>query len=251
MEASPVDRGQARAELRDHRHLHRELNALARGSYDETERQLDRAEALLSGSPGAWQRVRLGDVCEILSGPSGAMIPRLKSDGGTPVIKPRNIVNNQISPDGVDRVDAAAAERLAEYRVRVGDVVCVRSGVLARQALVTEETANWIFGTQCIILRPNQTIDARYLTYYLSHPHPVRWLLGHASGSTVQSLTTRTLSDLPILLPAMERQQEIGHILRTLDEQRSVHDRIQRGASELRDILTSLLPPALPATGSQ
>lgn len=71
------------------------------------------------------------------------------------------------------------------YRLRVGDLVWVRTGDLGKQALVGPENNGWITGTSCFRLRPQPTLDPRYLLLYLGHPAVRDWIARGASTATV------------------------------------------------------------------
>jgi restriction endonuclease S subunit len=143
--------------------------------------------------------------------------------------------------DGVAMVEPALVEKLSRYRLAAGDIVCARTGELARHALVNTEHEGWLFGTGCLRLRPHATISPQYLAYYLGHPAVREWIKRNATGSAIPSLSTRILSALPVVLPPATTQSAIAEVLQALDAKITIHDQISRTTAALRDSLLPLL----------
>ncbi|MFZ0121072.1 MAG: restriction endonuclease subunit S [Pseudonocardiaceae bacterium] len=199
-------------------------------------------ESLIGVVPDGWAEARLGDICEILAGPSGARLtlePRTPSN--IPVITPRDLRNNRIAEDGMAAVTPGLADELSRYRLSSGDVVCSRTGDLGRQGLASERQEGWLVGTGCLRLRVRRQISAHYLTYYFGHPTVRDWITRNATGSAIPSLNTKTLGSMPVVFPPMAMQSLVTEVLGALDEKVAVHDQISRTTAKLRDALLPLL----------
>ena len=199
-------------------------------------------DSLIGVVPDSWTEVRLGRVCEILVGPSGARLhlePRTSSN--IPVVAPKDLRNNRIADDGNLAVPAGAARELARYRLAAGDVVCSRTGDLGRQALAGNRQHGWLIGSACLRLRVSGPISSPYLVYYLAHPAVRDWITRNATGSAIPSLNTKTLSSMPILLPPSAVQSVVTDVLGALDEKIDIHEQIGRTTAALRDSLLPLL----------
>lgn len=253
----PVDPLRARVGIEQLRRDLRELHQRAAGAHEHAERQLDEVGDLFGAATTGWRRLPLGDVCDVLAGFSGAVRTERGLPSGIPVVKPRNLVDNRISPEGVDYVAPDVAARMERYRLRAGDIVCVRTGQLGRQALVTEEQSGWLIGTSCLRLRPDESVDPRYLVHFLALPQISEWLLGHSTGSAIRVLTAATMRGLPLVLPDRHQQGRIGSAAGSLDDLVAVHDRIRQVSSALRDALLPLFlqdptpPGPVPEEGSK
>ncbi|MER7133564.1 restriction endonuclease subunit S [Streptosporangium saharense] len=189
---------------------------------------------LVGDIPAGWSEVLLGEVCGLVT---GANVSPEASGEDVPLVKPRNIGDGRLIEEP-DRITGEAAAALSRYRLAAGDVVCVRTGGIGRHALVASEHEGWLFGTGVIRLRPER-IDSRYLNRYLSHPLVQDWLRRNAAGSAIPSISGRALGTLPVALPPIETQREIGEILGVLDEKIAVYEQISRVTAELRDTLLS------------
>ncbi|MGW4638843.1 restriction endonuclease subunit S [Sphaerisporangium sp. NPDC004334] len=192
---------------------------------------------LIGELPDGWAEMSLADVCVLRAGPS---TPPDAQDGSVAVVKPRNLADGRITGT-VDRMSEQAVARLSAYRLTAGDVICVRTGALGRNALVTDEHEGWVFGSGIIRLRPDDRLHPSYLNHYLSHPAVRGWLARNASGTAVPSISTRSMGMLPVAIAPLETQKRIGDVLGALDEKIAVHERIRQVTAELRDTLLPLL----------
>lgn len=201
-----------------------------------------------------WEKTTLHEVCEVLSGPSGQLRELRYSSAGVPLVAPKNIHNNRITDEDMNHLDPEHITRkLEKYRIAAGDVLCVRTGSPGRPALVGPSHKGALFGTACIRLRPDTSrISGRFLTYWLGTPFARDWIARNSSSGTIPSLNSRVLQALPIRLPPLEIQHEVGKMLGALDEKIALHEEVIRSTSELRDSMTSMLGSGMfPYLGSE
>jgi type I restriction enzyme S subunit len=197
--------------------------------------------ALIGPVPDGWQEVPLADVCHIVAGPSSSMIRPV--DTGVPIniVAPKHLQYGRIAGSNAVLVTAEASVRLDRYRLVAGDLICVRTGDLGKQALAGAEHDGWIVGTACFLLRVGPTVDARYLLHYLGHPAVRDWISRQASTATVPTLTISTLGTLPVLIPPSSTQATVGDIMSALNDKVAVHREIVELTEQLRDSLLPLL----------
>lgn len=199
-------------------------------------------DSLIGTVPDSWTQVKLGDICDILAGPSGARLtlePRTSSN--IPVVVPRDLRDNKIEENGRTAVAPRLADELSRYQLSSGDVVCSRTGDLGRQALASKGQQGWLVGTGCLRLRVRGQISASYLTYYLGHSAVRDWVIRNATGSAIPSLNTKTLGSMPVVLPPVAVQSVAVEVLGALTEKIAVHDQISRTTAALRDSSLPLL----------
>ncbi len=176
--------------------------------------------------PQNWQPVNIEDVLnELQTGPFGSSLHQ--SDyrvGGTPVINPASIQNEQIVPVDKMAVDARTLQRLASFKLRSGDIVMARRGEMGRCAIVTDREAGWLCGTGSLILRPSRLIYARFLALLIGSPFGREYLGGSAVGSTMQNLNQSILLNLSFGLPPLAEQHRI---VAKVDELMALCDRLE------------------------
>lgn len=196
--------------------------------------------------PAEWRKVPLGEVCALQVGPSSATVrPDQHTSEGVPLVRARDVDNHRISSADVGRLPENLAKRLRQYHLRPGDIVCARAGAVGRVALVSEEQHGWLFGTHLVRIRIGEEslpcLTPEYLVGYLASPVAAAWINARTTGSTIRHISVRNLRDLPVPLPPVQVQRDIGEQLAALDEKIRVHTEIARTAAEIRDVLTALL----------
>ena len=88
--------------------------------------------------PEGWEAVGLSALVAIRTGPFGSALHRADYvSGGVPLINPLNIVDDLAVPDDRITVSESAANRLADYRLEVGDILIARRGDIGRSTLIT------------------------------------------------------------------------------------------------------------------
>lgn len=199
--------------------------------------------------PDGWQRAPLKDLCTSLqAGPAGRAQDRgrTQADGGVPVVVPRDLHGQRITPAEPAAVPAISWERalaLEKYLLAEGDILITRTGNVGRLALVTGDHGGWLFHPNLVRLRLPDGGSARasYLAAYLGSGAAQDWIRTRASGSVIPSVSIRTLGELPVPLPPYEEQQVIGATLAALDDKIRAHTEIARATGEYRNALADAL----------
>lgn len=175
----------------------------------------------------SWAQTTLSNLSDIQTGPFGSQLHASDYvDEGIPIIMPQDIIGNRVVTDAIARIREEDAIRLTKYRVQPGDIVYSRRGDVERHALIEEFEKDWLCGTGCLRVRPNNAlIMPRYLHYYLSSPESRSWITAHAHGSTMPNLNTTILGEVPICYPNIDEQQAICRILESIDSK--IHNNIQ------------------------
>ncbi len=172
-----------------------------------------------------WESLTLGELCrkyngKIQTGPFGSQLHQSDyKKHGTPVVMPKDIVNDQISLESIARIEEKDVERLSKHTLKKGDIVFPRRGEISKRALVREENEGFICGTGCLKISINsEHVSNLYLNYYLARKESVDWLENNAVGSTMKNISGEILSNVPIELPPLSTQQKIAAILSAYDD---------------------------------
>ena len=163
------------------------------------------------GLPSGWTAARLSDVVvELQTGPFGSSLH--KSDykmGGTPVVNPASIRNGKILPVKKMAVGTDTLERLANFKLRAGDIVMGRRGEMGRCAVVAEDKDGWLCGTGSLILRLSDSVCAEYLAMLIGSPDVRDYLQGSSVGTTMRNLNQSILLAMSVSLPPLAEQRRI------------------------------------------
>lgn len=169
----------------------------------------------------SWARVTLGEVStNIQTGPFGSQLHQSDySDGGVPVVMPKDLVDGHISEDSIARVSMNHVDRLSRHKIEVGDILYSRRGDVGRCAFATEVEQGWLCGTGCLRVTIDQSkAIPKFIFYQLQKAETIGWVEKHAVGSTMLNLNTSILGSVPIELPSMAEQQMIVHVLSAYDD---------------------------------
>ncbi|MBI4639369.1 MAG: restriction endonuclease subunit S [Candidatus Tectomicrobia bacterium] len=206
----------------------------------------DRVEHPIFGFvPNSWTTCTLGILCgqgegTIQTGPFGSQLHASDyKESGIPVVNPTHIADNRIIHKDLPRISKKDYQRLSRHILRQGDILFARRGEIGRHALVTEQENEWLCGTGCFLVRiQNPDVDNAFLSLFLYYKPCQLWLESHAAGSIMPNLNTTILNAIPIVLPTIDEQHEIAHILRTIDDKLT-------NAEKKRDALQALFKTML------
>ena len=169
----------------------------------------------------SWASVTLGEVStNIQTGPFGSQLHQSDySDGGVPVVMPKDLVDGHISEDSIARVSMSHVDRLSRHKIEVGDILYSRRGDVGRCAFATEVEQGWLCGTGCLRVTIDQSkAIPKFIFYQLQKTETIGWVEKHAVGSTMLNLNTSILESVPIELPSVAEQQMIVHVLSAYDD---------------------------------
>lgn len=161
----------------------------------------------------------LGKIADIITGPFGSMLHKSDyRDTGTPVIMPQDIGDRTLSLESIARIGNEDVARLARYATIENDIVYARRGDVEKHAYITSEQAGALCGTGCLRVRVNEQLaDPLFVSFYLNRPESKTWIRLHAVGSNMPNINTDILSELPLELPGLDTQRQVGNLLRCID----------------------------------
>ena len=163
--------------------------------------------------------VKLREISELKTGPFGTQFSANEYIlEGTPVINVKNIGYGDIITTGLDYVGIDTLERLADHKLREGDIVFGRKGSVDRHCLITKGQDGWMQGSDCIRVRfTDSFVLPDFVSYYLLTDAVKAKINNSAVGSTMASLNTDILGDIEINLPSHEEQSKIAATLSAID----------------------------------
>jgi len=206
-------------------------------------------DSLIGIIPDEWAEKSLGEVCDILAGPSATKISSdaEPSSDNVPVVTPGDLRHNRITAGYTTSVPRGTADKLSRYRLLPDDIVCARTGYLDRYGIAGDRQQGWLIGPACLRLRAHHVISARYLVQYLGHPAVRDWITRNTSSSAIPTLSIAILGSLPVVIPPLAVQTFAAEILGALDDKIIVHEEVSRATAALRDaVLIPLLTGADP-----
>ncbi|MDE1254238.1 restriction endonuclease subunit S [Vibrio aestuarianus] len=156
---------------------------------------------------------------------------------GIPCIMPANMKSNRVDLSDIAYITEGDANRLSKYIVKKDDIVYSRRGDVTLKALIREKEDGYFCGTGCLLLRPGDKFDSRFLTHYLSTPTIQNWIVRQAVGATMPNLNTGILASIPFNGPKKEEQEKIADVLSVIEDKIELNNRIN---SELEAMAKTL-----------
>jgi type I restriction enzyme S subunit len=160
------------------------------------------------------EKLLLKDICELLN---RGVSPKYSDDGNL-IINQKCIRNNIVSLNEA-RYSSLDKKISAEKFIKPLDILVnsTGTGTLGRTAQVKEVNQPMSVDTHVTIVRPNNTVDKKFIGFQLALKEPEIVSLG--KGATNQQELGRTeLGGIEILLPPLPIQRRIGSILSTYDD---------------------------------
>ena len=172
----------------------------------------------------SWTILPLGIACKkgggsVQTGPFGSQLHSSDyKDEGIPIITVEHIGDNEIIHKNLPLVGKEDYLRLSKYKIITGDLVFSRVGAIDRCGYVSENENEWLFSGRLLRVRPGSLFDSRFLSYLLNHYPSRLWILNNSVGSTMKCLNTTILSELPVPIPSITEQKEIGEKISSIDD---------------------------------
>ena len=193
----------------------------------------------------AWREVRLGDVCQLQTGPFGSQLKANEyecTSEGVAVVMPKALINGAVAFSSCDYISPDRSEALAKHFLLPGDILFSRRGDVARTALIEDNDHPSMCGTGCLRARPRTRLLGRFLAKVLQSEFCRNWLEENAVGQTMLNLNTKIIAGLPVRIPGEKEQQRIVSLMEIVDEEiRSFAVQIKNLRTEKKALMQQLL----------
>ncbi|STO97125.1 restriction endonuclease subunit S [Helicobacter canis] len=163
--------------------------------------------------PSTWAWVKLGDICEIVSGTSYGKDDL--SDEGIRILRGGNINKNTQNLDLLSN-DVIVKEKLLneEKSIQQGDIVITGTNDIsniAKCAFASENLANTQIGAFLRIIRIAKEQNAKYIFYIVASGFYEKYIQSCVSGtvSSLLNIKNEYIENFLIPLPPLKEQQEI------------------------------------------
>ena len=192
------------------------------------------------------KKYKLGDIAEIYI----SSIDK-KSKEGEQSVRLCNFVdiyhNWAITKDLVPNFMIASANdnNIKRFSLKEGYVAFTKDSEtrddIGIPAYIADDLDNTVLGYHCALVKPNADIlSGKYLNTFLHSDYIKKYFELNATGSGMRyTLSTETLSNIPILVPSLEMQEFIGNIFSDIDRKiclnRQINDNLEAMAKQLYD----------------
>lgn len=157
----------------------------------------------VKGLPNEWQRIKIGDICQVITGTTPPKTDSSNYGSFLPFFKPPDLWDCEIS---------STEEKLSEKgakKARVapaGTVLVTCIGNLGRTGYLKEQGA---FNQQINAILANEKVLGKYLFYQAQSPYFKKQLESLATGTTVSIVNKKNFQTIEIPLPPISTQYSI------------------------------------------
>jgi len=178
--------------------------------------------------PTGWQLTTLENIAKkeygLVDGPFGSNLPHLNYvPVGVPVIRGSNLSLGEVTFKGDEFVyiSEETARRLERSLCEPEDIVFTKKGTLGQTGFVpiSHRYKKFLISSNQMKLSVDRKIaDPRFVYHYVSSPASREKIVRDAETTGVPKTNLAYLRTFPILLPPLNEQKAIAHILGTLDD---------------------------------
>lgn len=181
-----------------------------------------------------WKEVRLGDVCNIIT---GFPFPGKKySKEGIRVVRGDNVTIGNLRWDTEkDKRWNEPFDKTEYYSLQANDIVIGMDGsrVGKNKARIKEEDLPLLLAQRVACVRHNELAEQDYLYYNIFSKKFIDYVNSIHTGSAIPHISQKQIEDYKILLPNLETQRRIASILSSLDWKIELNNKINADLEEM------------------
>ena len=181
-----------------------------------------------------WKEVRLGAVCEIIT---GFPFPGKKySKEGIRVVRGDNVTIGNLRWDTEkDKRWNEPFDKTEYYSLQANDIVIGMDGsrVGKNKARIKEEDLPLLLAQRVACVRHNELAEQDYLYYNIFSKKFIDYVNSIHTGSAIPHISQKQIEDYKILLPDLETQRRIASILSSLDRKIELNNKINANLEEM------------------
>lgn len=181
-----------------------------------------------------WKEVRLGDVCNIITG--FPFSGKKYSKEGIRVVRGDNVTIGNLRWDTEkDKRWNEPFDKTEYYSLQANDIVIGMDGsrVGKNKARIKGEDLPLLLAQRVACVRHNELAEQDYLYYNIFSKKFVDYVNSIHTGSAIPHISQKQIEDYKILLPNLETQRRIASILSSLDRKIELTNKINADLEEM------------------
>ena len=174
----------------------------------------------------------------------GASLNNLYVDDGVPILRIKDLKRNSISIDQVVYLPESTRPQIGNCFVKENDFLISRSGTIGVVALVPKEIDGFAFGSFMIkfSLKESAIINKKYLSFFLNSKLISTLIERNKIGAIQGNITIPTIKAIPLVLPPIEKQQEItDHITGIRQQAQQLKEKTKEALSKASQEIEKIL----------
>ena len=148
-------------------------------------------------------------------------------DGEFAIVKISDIQQGEVNLEGLSRYTIKKNVKVDNHRVRKGDLLLSIRGANRKSAVYKDDREDILLSANFVGIRCNSLMDSNFLQLYFESPVAQAYFEQYTEGSTVLTLSTKALKEMPVPDLSIEIQRQI------VDKYRSLQSQLQSKIEEL------------------
>lgn len=129
----------------------------------------------------------------------------------------------KVREDMVMHPELQADERLEKHLLRDGDILLIAKGENNRACLYQKEIGQAVASSTFFVIRlTERRLLPKFLQWYFNTYYMRELFSGLSRGTQISSLSKKTLSEIEVQVPPLNKQQEILEIQRLWEKEKSL-----------------------------
>ena len=188
-------------------------------------------------NPYGYEKVVLSELADIKIGPFGSLLHKEDYvENGHALVNPSHIVEGRVVPDNKLTISEEKYSELYPYHLKNGDVVMGRRGEMGRCAVV--DCDGYLCGTGSLLIRTKGEVTVDYIQKSISFPSFKKSIEDMAVGQTMPNLNVPIVSNLQLIKPPIEVQNDYYEFVAKIDKSKVV---VQKALDEAQTLFDSLM----------
>ncbi|MEQ5288398.1 MULTISPECIES: restriction endonuclease subunit S [Providencia] len=178
----------------------------------------------------------LGELChEITVGFVGTMTNEY-IESGIPFLRSKNIDEYDVKWDDMKYVSSEFHKKLSKSALKPGDVAIVRTGKPGTTCVIPNDLREANCSDIVIARVNNELLCPHYLSYFMNAMAHGQ-VNAHIVGAVQQHFNVSSAKKLEIPLPSRDKQAQIIHVLKTLDDKLKLNSQINQTLEQMAQTL--------------
>ena len=158
--------------------------------------------------------LKVKEIADIYLGASFRSQVRASARGNIKVIQMKDLKGGYRidAKNALHAVHIEGTDKLKErHKLEVGDILFRSRGLSTTARLLTEKNEPIIVSAPIFIIRiKSELVIPRYLIWWFNQPVSQAYFRSHSDGALIRMVSRRTLENLQVSLPSIDRQEKIA-----------------------------------------
>ncbi|KXA92560.1 hypothetical protein AKJ64_02860 [candidate division MSBL1 archaeon SCGC-AAA259E17] len=178
----------------------------------------DFKETPIGKIPKEWKLIELGNKNISKNMYYGITAKATEEDTKLRMLRTTDIENYDVDWENLPNCKITEEiNNIEKYLLEKNDMIIARAGTTGVSVLVDESLQNAVFGSYLIKVELKESVDPKFIHFFLQSPLYWSHIQAHQRGSTMNNINLSILESIKLPLPPLSEQEKIAEVLSTVD----------------------------------